>query len=143
MNGFKHDPLLNELLSGEEAAACRAASLEQMLAQVRRRGRQRLTRRLTGLAMLSVLLALGLFIARQPAPVVESASRQNPPEIATTAKTAQAAPGSTELIPVRFITDDELLNLFPGRPVALIGAPGRQQFVFLDQKRQTPPGSRQ
>jgi hypothetical protein len=43
---------------------------------------------------------------------------------------------------VRFISDDELLSLFPGRPVALIGAPGQQQFVFLDHNREAQPRGR-
>jgi len=33
---------------------------------------------------------------------------------------------------VKFISADELLALFPNRPVALIGKPGSQQLVFLD-----------
>jgi hypothetical protein len=34
---------------------------------------------------------------------------------------------------VKFINDEELLALFPGRPLALVGKPGEQQLVFLDQ----------
>jgi hypothetical protein len=34
---------------------------------------------------------------------------------------------------VKLINDDELLALFPDRPVALIGKPGQQQLVFLDK----------
>jgi hypothetical protein len=41
--------------------------------------------------------------------------------------------------PVKLITDDELLALFPDRPVALIGKPGQQQLVFLDEL-ETPSG---
>ena len=33
---------------------------------------------------------------------------------------------------VKIITDEELFALFPNRALALIGAPGRQQLVFLD-----------
>jgi hypothetical protein len=34
---------------------------------------------------------------------------------------------------VEFISDAELLALFPGRPLALIGPAGRQELVFPDQ----------
>ncbi|HHY86181.1 MAG TPA: hypothetical protein GYA07_11730 [Verrucomicrobia bacterium] len=35
---------------------------------------------------------------------------------------------------MQFINDDELLALFPNRPVALIGEPGKQRLVFLDRQ---------
>jgi len=34
---------------------------------------------------------------------------------------------------VKYITTQELFALFPGRPIALIGKPGRQQVIFLDE----------
>ena len=37
------------------------------------------------------------------------------------------------LVAIRFISDDELLALFPGRPWALIGSPERKTLLFLDQ----------
>lgn len=35
----------------------------------------------------------------------------------------------------KFITDEELFALFPNRPLALVGKPGQQQLVFLDQAK--------
>lgn len=35
---------------------------------------------------------------------------------------------------IRFINDEELFALFPDRPMALIGEPGQQQLVFLDNR---------
>jgi hypothetical protein len=34
---------------------------------------------------------------------------------------------------VRLLTDEQLLAMFPGRPVALIGPAGDQRLVFLDE----------
>jgi len=31
----------------------------------------------------------------------------------------------------KFISDEELFSLFPGKSIALIGKPGEQQLVFL------------
>jgi len=39
---------------------------------------------------------------------------------------------------VKIITNEQLLALFPERPVALIGAPGTQRLMFLDAE---PDGS--
>ncbi len=143
MSDFKHDPLLNELLSGEEAAAYRAASLEQMLAQARDRRRQRQTRRLAVLATVPALLVLVLVFTRPPAPVTQVAGNESPSTATATADVATAeSAAAKDGATVRFISDDELLNLFPGRAVALIGPPGQQQFVFLDQKRRTPTANR-
>lgn len=135
MNDLKHDPLLKELLSGEDAAQCRAASLEQMLGSVRQRQRQRQARRVAAMAAVPVLIVLALVITRPPTPVSQQAGRTSLPPSGATASLAHADAAAATEASVRFISDDELLSLFPGRPVALIGPPGRQQFVFLDQKR--------
>ncbi len=34
---------------------------------------------------------------------------------------------------LEIITDEELFSLFPNRPLALVGKPGHQQLIFLDQ----------
>lgn len=141
MNASKHDPLLKELLSGEEAEVCRAASLEKLLAVACRRRRQRQSLRIAVMVAAPVLLALGLVATHRPNPASEPAARVPPsPEPATAANQNKFAADPSETIPVRYVTDDELLGLFPDRPVALIGAPGHQTFVLLDEVCR-PPGS--
>jgi hypothetical protein len=39
---------------------------------------------------------------------------------------------------VRVISDEELFALFPGRSLALVGPPGHQQLVFLDEPVSRP-----
>ena len=39
--------------------------------------------------------------------------------------------------PVRYLSDEELLGLFPDRPVALIGPPQDQRLLVLRTPRQT------
>jgi hypothetical protein len=58
-----------------------------------------------------------------------------PAASAPSTRVAPDNPGSGE---VDRLTDDELLALFPNRPVALIGPAGRQKLVFLDQLRASP-----
>jgi hypothetical protein len=47
-------------------------------------------------------------------------------------------PKTIEGTPIRVIGDEELLALFQGRPVALLGEPGHQRLVLLDEKDSMP-----
>jgi len=35
---------------------------------------------------------------------------------------------------MKYISDEELFKLFPGRSIALIGKPGEQELIFLDKQ---------
>lgn len=91
-------------------------------------------RRVAALAGVPAALALALFLTRPPAPDPRRVANATSPVQTATTDIPQAEPASVGSASVRFISDDELLSMFPGRSVALIGAPGRQQFVFLDQQ---------
>ena len=123
MKRHEQDQLLNEILAGEEVTEFRRTSLARTLGAIQRRKRRR---RLLGASalVLPLLLASVLWLNRSakspgtPAPVVQA-----PP----------AGKAPAEARSVKFITDEELFALFPDRPMALIGPPGRQQLVFLDK----------
>ena len=118
MNRRNQDQLLTELLAGEEAAEFRQASLNRALRGLRRRRRrQEWARASVILLFLAVLAAVSLW-PRGQQPVQPR-------------KVAAAQSGGPTVI-----TDDQLLALFPDRPVALIGKPGHQELVFLDETRQ-------
>jgi hypothetical protein len=140
MNHLKHDALLDDLLGGEPTAALRTASLDQILALARRRRRRRQAGRAIGLLALPVLLtaSLAALQLRRSVPGKPQLSAAPP----TPGQAAVRASGlADEVRPsVRFLTDNELLDLFPGRPVALIGPPGQQTLVFLDQLSAGPGG---
>jgi len=49
-----------------------------------------------------------------------------------------ASPPPVQKVPgtnIRVVNDEELLAMFPDRPVALVGPPDKRQFVLLDQAR--------
>ncbi len=123
MKRTEREKLLNEILSGEELADFRQASLAHALASLERRRQRRRALRVCAWASLPVLLAAALLINRPHA---------TPLTLAVSPETATPRP------PVKFINDDELMALFPNRALALIGAPGHQQLVFLDEPT---PGS--
>lgn len=121
MKRSEQEQLLGELLDSERLTEVRGSSLELGLAHLRRR-RQR-ERVMRGLLVAAVPLALLLVVLLTPT----SPRRVLPVKVASSAVTAASTP-------VKFITDDELLALFPGRSLALVGKPGQQQLVFLDQR---------
>lgn len=129
----QQDPLLTDLLSDESYHRLRETSLARVLAQARRRRRHRhLTRG---------FLLLGLTAAALLGPAVldheKPAQLATPPPAPTAGVPPAPPPAARPPAPatasrVEFINDDQLLALFPNRPVALVGRPGAQRLIFLD-----------
>jgi hypothetical protein len=114
MKRSDRDRLLREVLADENLAATREASLQQGLVLMRRRRRQRvLFSSVAASTVLVAILALSALPRPAPAPSSEVAAR--------------------EISAVKVITDEQLLALFPNRTVALIGAPGKQELIFVDR----------
>ena len=122
-----HDELLHEVFFEAVPPAFREASLKHALASVRHRRTVRRVLRAT-LAIAVVVAVVSRF---------ESAhqdSNDSPGRI--TLASAPLPPVKT--VPgtkIRLVGDDELLAMFPDRPVALVGPPEHRQFVFLDDPR--------
>lgn len=143
-----HEPLLEDLLSGEELEPLRAASLRQMIEAARRHQQRRQALRTVALTLAPALAALGLLAFYLPRWKPFHARQAVAPELLVEARpsASETLPGQTpisprpEVVPARdsgvnIISDAELLALFPDRPVALIGPPGQQKLVFLDVLR--------
>ena len=117
MDRSDQDRLLKEILAGDELAGFRQESLESGLTQLRKLRQRRRALRICVLALMPLLaFAVGRFLL--------------PSKPSNASKEAPALAGSRS---VELINDDQLLALFPNRSVALIGSPGHQQLVFLDQ----------
>jgi len=123
--------LLRETLADDDLAALRRQSLDILLAAARQRRHRR------GLMRAGVFAALPIFIIgmlwahrRLLPPAKPAIAGSLPTREASSAPTAAGPPEK-----VKFITDDELFALFPGKPLALIGPPGQQRLVFLDTKQ--------
>ena len=126
MNRHEDDPLLNELLTGSELARFREDSLQHGLDALRRQRRRARAVQCGLLAAVPVLaLALTLVLRDSPDPVIVSA----PPANSVPGPSPAALP---EQPSVEMVDDAELFALFPDRSLALIGPPGKQQLVFLD-----------
>ena len=122
MNNSEKDQLLKEIL---EPSDFRQSSLERGLASIRQRRRRRRTVRACALASLPLLMTLGILFKWAS---VSSPRRSSNPSMA-----AVSSP-HVERVEIKFITDEELFALFPNRSLALIGKPGQQQLVFLDER---------
>src|SRR5688572_16719413 len=131
MNRSEQDQLLKEILAGDDATAFRQASIEFGVASLRARQKRRslvgagmlasglksgLVRSLAlpGMAVAGLALASILFFGRR-----EPTTSEVVQPVPATGSQSAAAPSQ-----IKFITDEELLARFPGRPVALIGKPG-------------------
>jgi len=123
MNEPDNDPLLRDLLQDGADAAFREASLNAMLGAARRSRRRRKILRLAGCAAV-FLLSAALWHRPGITPVRTDIVHQS----------RSVEPVSARK-PIRYIDDNELLSLFPNRPVALIGSSHGQQLIFLDQRK--------
>jgi hypothetical protein len=128
MKDTNQDPLLREIVSGEELSGLRRASLEEGLRTLRIRERRRTVVRACLVSAAALVVAGGMLFQWR-------SWHSTPDNPGSKGAVATSGPAPGRVGEVKFITDDELLALFPDRPVALVGKPGRQQLVFLDVKR--------
>ncbi len=121
----KHQ-LLDEVVTGAEVAEFREASLREALSGVRRiRRRRHAVRGLALVALPLMVLSLILLGGFKDSPT--------PDTVPTAPRAIVATPESSGSSSVEYISDEELLALFPDRPLALVGPEGRQQLVFLSR----------
>jgi hypothetical protein len=123
MKRLDQEQLLKEILAEDDAF--RRDSLDRGLACLRQQRRKRQWMRAACLALLPGLVAAGIFLI-QP--------RLARPVVSADHSTGAPTPPQPSPDTVKLINDDELLSLFPGQAVALIGKPGQQRLVFLDQQ---------
>ncbi len=131
MKSSDHDPILKEILADESLEAVRWKSLEQGLAIARGR-KQRVRWAKAGFVVAALGAALWLLVPNKRSLVARDQMTRAPVK-PTPAHLATVTPDTKGPAPVRFVSDDELLALFPGRSLAMIGPPGRKTLVFLDQ----------
>lgn len=121
------DELLHEVFSEVVPPSFRDASLECALASIRR---QR-----TGRRVLRATLAIAVVVA---VGARFGSAHRNPNNSPGPNAIASAPPPPARTVPgtkIRLVGDDELLAMFPDRPVALVGPPEHRHFVFLDEQR--------
>lgn len=120
MNPDPNDELADKLLAGEELEAFRQTSLERGLALMKAHRQRRRQGQITAVVVL--LAAFLTVVMRQQHPAAEA-----PHEMAAS-QHHKPVPVSK----VHLINDDRLVSLFPNRPLAIIGPPGREKLIFLD-----------
>jgi hypothetical protein len=125
MNRQDQDQLLNEILGGDRLEGFRRATLQCGLDALRRRRRHFV--KASALACLLLLAFPAIRLFKELSPTQNVASFQALPK-----PVANPLMGNNG---INVISDEELFALFPNRPLALVGKPGHQQLVFLDQPR--------
>jgi len=114
-----NNELLNDVLADGDSLRERTcdAGLRAM------RGRRLESRARIGAALFlaPLLMAVTLSFLHRPAP-----ARSSKPVVAQ----VETIPGTD----IRLINDQQLLDMFPGRPVALVGPSGHQQLIFFETR---------
>ena len=121
--------LISDLLAaGDEL---QQATLQSGLAAMRRKRLRRHALRAGSIFTVMLLLLLFGFLhvrhnrdqsmthLSRPGANIESSPRPAPPEV---------IPGTT----IQVLNDQQLLDLFKGHPVALVGTPGKQKLIVFD-----------
>lgn len=140
---MKADPkhrLLDEILSDDPLDQIRAASLQDGLQVVLRRRRVRRIARTSGWIGMLVTLAVAIPALFRSQPVHDHVAQPTVSETIAIAQMALEPPAESAAdTGVTFLTDEQLLAMFPGRPVALIGPAGDQRLVFPDEPVSAQP----
>jgi hypothetical protein len=124
MRNWETNRILKEILATDATDRLRSASLEQGLTLIRRRRQLRTFAR--SCAVVCLLLVPVAFVVKNYSPRTVAPA------------TASSAPAQPVPLPhIERITDAELLALFPGQTIALVGVPGEQRLMVAD------PGTRQ
>jgi len=130
MKNRDSNPLLTGILDSELLDDFRQASLAFGLNAIR--GRRRIRRIVRTCAIgIPVIAILAAFLYH------DISLHRNGSISSETASRVASIPSSKD--EVQIIDDDQLFALFPDRAIALVGKPGHQQLVFLDQLE--PPSS--
>ena len=112
----EEDPLLEAVLRDDGWQAANAAAKALALAAFQTRHRlRRMTRWGAGLAALAVMAAAAFWIAGQPGQAPQRLALKTP-----------------EPRPVKYLTDAELLALFPPGSCFLAEVDGRKKLIFFD-----------
>lgn len=126
MKPENQDRLLTDIFVTGEPEGFRQESLKCGLSVLRRK--RRIRRGLTLVAVATLLCQAFRFINLPDYSHSWSSKSQrlNPPS-PTTPKAERSE--------IKFIDDEQLLALFPDRSVALIGKPGHQELLFLNEPK--------
>ncbi len=124
---------LKQILSEQQDPEFCTASLENMLSVARQRRRRRKAARVVFWTVFPVFTLVVTFWRLAPPVAQQPGLMPNPPLHSTPPPSAIA---QAETSPIHYLSDEELLSLFPGRRVALIGQADAQKLVFLDGKAQ-------
>jgi hypothetical protein len=128
----ERDELLDEILTGDNASHLRVSSLDRTLQCVRQQRRWHNTLRGASVVAIVGLVAIVIWSRQRP-----TGRQQMAGSIQSVARveSGRTIPGTS----IRVVNDEELLAMFPNRPVALVGPPERRQFVLLDEKPGASP----
>lgn len=120
----EREELLADVLVEDEPL--RAATLKAGLDEMRRLGKRRHAMRTGSVVGMSVIVLATLVWANRF--VLSGRKAMDPSSPVSHAE--EVIPGTS----IHVVNDEQLLDLFRDRPVALVGSPGNQQLLLLDER---------
>ena len=120
----EREELLADLLAEDEQL--RTATLEAGLDEMRRICKRRRAMRMGAIAGMAVIV-FAMFVFAQRFLSSREKATDAPPSVA---RVEEVIPGTS----IRVLDDEQLLDFFRDRPVALVGGPGNQQLLLLDER---------
>lgn len=121
-NDEREELLADVLVNGGEL---RNATLEAGLHEVRRVGRRRRAMRAAMIVVMPVVIIGAIILGRE---LLSNGGKPRNSSLQI-ARTDELIPGTS----IRVLDDKQLLELFQGQAVALVGRPGHQQLLLFDQ----------
>jgi len=122
MNRLDQERLLREALTDDALDVIRTKSLARGVSELKAKRR---IRTLVSGVTATVVVLTALTLSRGP--------KQSP-----ASRAAEVSSSSVPARAIKIIDDEQLLALFPTRSIALVGAPGRQELIFLDEPEGRP-----
>ena len=120
----EREELLADVLANE--AELRNATLEAGLQEVGRVCRRRRAMRAVTIGAMPVVISAAIICVREML-----SNGEKPGDLSLhIARADELIPGT----PIRVVNDEQLLELFQGQAVALVGQPGHQQLLLFDER---------
>ena len=131
MTPAEYNKLLSDLLAERDLSDLRQKTLDSGLLALRQHRQRRRAQQTFVLTALPFILVSVILVGRGIRHWRVTSAGNSPSATVAIMQTLDTR--------VKVISDAELFALFPNRSLALVGKPGHQELVFLDQDKPTVP----
>jgi len=128
---WNRDEMTRAVMDEAMTEECRGRALQSLLNGARRRRSVRRMGRITG-GVVALCMVSWMVLVLPRWGVLPESSSPRPQDMAF----LSPDPGQPQFVPgttIRVLSDEDLFAMFPGRPMALVGAAEHPRVLFLDE----------